>query len=49
MSVKRNRRTAECPVDIQGVNAPREFQRNIECLKAEKTERLTLAYRWTKN
>ena len=38
MSVKRNRRTAECPVDIQGVNAPREFQRNIECLKAETSD-----------
>lgn len=38
MSVKRNRCTAECPVDIQGVNAPREFQRNIECLKAETTD-----------
>ena len=39
MSVKRNRRTAECPVDIQGVNAPREFRRNIEHIKAEMTER----------
>ena len=45
MSVKRNSRTAECPVDRQGVSAAREFRRNIECLKAEKTERLTrLAY-----
>ena len=25
MTVKRLRRTAECPVDIQGVSAPREF------------------------
>ncbi len=36
MSVKRNSRTAECPVDSQGVSAAREFRRNIECLKAEK-------------
>ena len=39
MSVKRNRCTAECPVDSQGVSAAREFRRNIECLKAEMTER----------
>ena len=39
MSVKRNSRTAECPVDSQGVSAAREFRRNIECLKAEMTER----------
>lgn len=43
MSVKRNSRTAECPVDSRGVSAVREFRRNIECLKAgeerEKTER----------
>ena len=25
MTVKRNRRTEECPVDSQGVSAPREF------------------------
>ena len=39
MSVKRNSRTAECPVDSQGVSATREFRRNIECLKAEMTEK----------
>lgn len=39
MSVKRYSRTAECPVDSQGVSAAREFRRNIECLKAEMTER----------
>lgn len=39
MSVKRNSRTAECPVDSQGISAAREFRRNIECLKAEMTER----------
>ena len=45
MSVKRNSRTAECPVDSQGISAAREFRRNIECLKAEMTERQTrLAY-----
>ena len=38
MSVKRNSRTAECPVDSQGISAAREFRRNIECLKAENTE-----------
>ena len=38
MSVKRNSRTAECPVDSQGVSAAREFRRNIECFKAEMTE-----------
>ena len=39
MSVKRNSRTAECPVDSQGISAAREFRRNIECLKAEMTEK----------
>ena len=39
MSVKRNSRTAECPVDSQGISAAREFRRNIECLKAEMIER----------
>ena len=39
MSGKRNSRTAECPVDSQGISAAREFRRNIECLKAEMTER----------
>ena len=38
MSVKRNSRTVECPVDSQGVSAAREFRRNIECLKAEITD-----------
>ena len=38
MSVKRNSRTAECPVDSQGVSAAREFRRNIENLKAEMSE-----------
>ena len=39
MSVKRNSRTAECPMDSQGVSATREFRRNIVSLKAEKSER----------
>ena len=39
MTVKRNSRTAECPVDSQGTNAAREFRRNIEHIKAEKSER----------
>ncbi len=30
MSVKRERRTAECPVDSQGVSAPREFAERIQ-------------------
>lgn len=38
MSVKRNSRTAECPVDSQGISAAREFRRNIEYLKAETTD-----------
>ena len=38
MSVKRNSRTAECPVDSQGISAVREFRRNIEYLKAEMTD-----------
>lgn len=42
MSVKRNSRTAECPVGSQGISAAREFRRNIEYLKAEMTERQTL-------
>ena len=45
MSVKRNSRTAECPMDSQGISAAREFRRNIEHIKAEKTERQSrLAY-----
>ncbi len=36
---KRNSRTVECPVDSQGISAAREFRRNIEYIKAEKTER----------
>jgi len=38
MSVKRNSRTTECPVDSQGISAAREFRRNIEYLKAEMTD-----------
>lgn len=38
MTVKRNSRTAECPVDSQGISVAREFRRNIECLKAETTD-----------
>lgn len=34
MSVKRYSRTAECPVDSQGISAVREFRRNIEDLIA---------------
>ncbi len=30
MTVKRERRTAECPVDSQGVSAPREFAERIQ-------------------
>ena len=39
MSVKRNSRTAECSVDSQGISEARDFRRNIEHIKAEKTER----------
>ena len=35
MSVKRNSRTVECPVDSQGVSAARVCNANIESLKAE--------------
>lgn len=37
MSVKRNSRTAECPVNSQEVSAGREFRRNMDNFTAEMT------------
>lgn len=39
MTVKRNSRTENFQWTFEGISAAREFRRNIECLKAEMTER----------
>ena len=37
-TVKRNSRTENIQWTFEGISTAREFRRNIECLKAEKTD-----------